>query len=749
MSVEEDFPMKPRAFFVALLLAVCFLLGANAVVAQESLKLDLETMNDPALFQAFSVPRTWWLDNNTAVLYDTRKPANERILERLDPSTGKRTPFLDQKKAAENFKQLFPEGKAPFLPPIPDAITDSGKYGFYLIGGDIFILDIPKAVLMRVTQTEEEEKSVQFSPDGNRLGFVRENDLYAYDIARGKELRLTYDGSETILNGTLSWVYWEEIFGRQDIAYWWSGDSRSIAYLQTDESGVSIQHYVDFEPWTPTVTTQRYPKVGEKNPSVRVGFVALDSYGTTWAGIAGGLYEYILRVDWLPDGRRAAVRTMNRLQTEVDLYFVDRMSGDANHILKETNEGWINLTDDFYFLKDGKHFIMASERDGYEHLYRFSMEGTLVNQITKGEWAIRSSGGGAFWIRRAVTGMDEKKGWIYFTALEKSPLEKHLYRIRVDGSGMKRLTQGDGTHSITMSPDCLYYFDRYSNISTPTSLVLSESNGSKKRTLAESDPAGFEKYDVRYAELVSIPARDGFPLPASVTKPKDFDPQKKYPVVISVYGGPSAPQVANAFQFGAIWENVLLNEGYISMKIDNRAATGISKKLENLLLHNSPGEVELNDLVDAVRWLKQQPGIDPDRFGITGWSGGGTNTILAMTRSEEFKAGIAGAGVTDFRFYDSKWGEAMMNTETENLEGYEHCSLMQYAKDLHGKLMIVHGTHDDNVHIQNTWRFVDELIKADKLFELMVYPNRKHGVGDRAGRTHLNRVTLDFWKRNL
>jgi dipeptidyl-peptidase-4 len=741
--------MIPSQRLHCLLVTVLCFLSFSSLLAQEKQKLTLETMNDPSLGQAFTTPRTWWLDDNTAIVYDARKPRAERQLERLDPRTGKRFPLFDQDKAAESFDSLFPEGEAPRFSPDSAKFSGSGIYGAYLIQGDIFLLDIPDASVTRVTETKEQENDLEFSPDGQKLAFVRGHDLYTYDIPKKKESRLTQDGNETILNGTLTWVYWEEIFDRRDIGYWWSPDSRSIAYLRTDESGVSLQHFVNISPWTPTVSTQRYPKVGQQNPEVRVGIVDVAAMKTTWVNIDPKTYEYVVRVDWLPESKRVCVRTMNRRQTEEDMYFVDRESGEAKFIEKEANDAWVNTSEDLYFLHDGQHFIRSSERDGYDHLYRFTMDGTLVNQITKGNWAIRSSGGGVFWLRRAVTGIDEKEGWIYFTALEKSPLEKHLYRIKMDGSDMKRLTDEDGTHSITMSPNARYYFDRYSTINTPPSLTLYEADGSKKLVLAESDLAGFKKYDVQFAELTHVPARDGFMLPVSITKPKDFDPSKKYPVIVSVYGGPSAPQVADAFPYGLAWNNVLLNNGFVLMTVDNRAATAISKKLENLLFERSPGEVELNDLVDAVRWMKQQPGIDPDRFGVTGWSGGGTNTLLAMTQSTEFKAGIDGAGVTDFRFYDTKWGEALMRTEKENLKGYEEHSLLKYAKDLHGKLLIVHGLHDDNVHIQNSWRFIDSLISANKLFELMVYPLRKHGVVDPPGRRHLYNTELDFWKRNL
>ncbi len=728
-------------------LLLCVL--AISVFAQEQPTLTLDNMNDPAFARSFQMPRTFWLSDNTALIYDPRIPDSIRTLERLDPKSGKRTPYLNRTKAAASFTALFPEGKAPRFNPMPASITTDGRHGLYLIGGDIFVLDIPKATAHRITETAEEEKNVQFSPDGLKLAFNRGTNLFAYDILQKKEHQLTSDGTKTLLNGTLSWVYWEEIFGRRDIGYWWSHDSKAIAYLQTDESEVSLQSIVDISPWTPTVSTQRYPKIGEKNPVVRVGITEVGSGSTVWAALDPNSFEYVIRVDWIPDNKRICVRTMNRLQTELDFHFVDRKSGAATFTTKDTDPGWLNMSDDLYFLKDGKHFLCSSERDGYAHLYRFTIDGMLVNQVTKGDWALTTSGGLPFWVQKAVVGIDEDAEWIYFTSLEKSSVEKHLYRIRLDGKKMERLSGGDGTHGINMSPDAKYYFDQFSNISTPPSLTLRDTRGKVAHVLATSDDSAFKKYGVQFAELLKVPARDGFLLPATITKPRDYDPNKKYPVVVKVYGGPSAPTVANAFDYGAVLDNVLGNNGYIVVKIDNRSSTAISKKLENLILNRVMGEIELNDLVDAVQWFKKLPYIDPNRFGITGWSGGGSYTILALSRSKEFKAGIAGAGVTDFRFYDTKWGEAAMKTEKENLKGMEENSLLKYAKDLTGRLMLVHGTHDDNVHIQNTWRYVNELIKAGKIFDLMVYPLRGHGVGDPAGRRHLNATMLDFWKRNL
>lgn len=721
---------------------------AQPVFAQALKKLTVDDVSNPALTRAFSTPTTWWLNDNTSYVLDTARPDSTRALERLDPRSGKRSVVLRYSDGVDELRRIYGEGTPPSLPKAPSSVSPDGRYCLYMIQNDIFLMDLRERKMERVTATEAKEQAVTFSPDGRKLAFVRNNDMFLYDIQTHSEKRLTTDGNDSTLNGKPSWVYWEEVFGRNDIAYWWSPDAQSIAYLHTDESGVSIQHYVDITPWTPTVTTQRYPKVGEKNPAVRVGIVDLTTLKTVRAGIEPQAYEYIVRVDWLPTSSQMCIRTMNRLQTELDFYLVERATGAARFIMKDVNAGWVNISDDLYFMKDGKHFITASERDGYAHLYRFTLDGKLVNQITKGNWALSSSAT-VYWVRRAIAGVDESNNLLYFTALEKASTERHLYRISFDGSGMTRLTKQDGSHFISMSPDTRYYFDRFSNVSTPPSLILYGTRSEQTVTIAPSSYAGLREYEFVTPELFTIPARDGFPLPASLLKPKELEAGKKYPVIVYVYGGPSAPTVANSFTSGLLWENVLVASGFLVLKIDNRAATGISKNLENLLLYRTPGDVELNDLVDGVRWMKQKPFVDPDRFGIYGWSGGGTNTLLAMTRSQEFKAGIAGAGVTDFRLYDTKWAEAMMKTEKENKEGYEAVSLMKFAKDLHGKLMLIHGTHDDNVHIQNTFQFIQELIKADKLFELAVYPLRGHGFHDAAARRHLNKTMLDFWKRNL
>ncbi|MCA1615411.1 MAG: S9 family peptidase [Acidobacteria bacterium] len=734
--------------FRLLLIAAAF--GATPARPQTSDGLTMEWIFGDEGRRVASLPAHAWLSDGSLLLYDGRRPQGERTFEVLDPATGARRAALDMAAAVASLNALLPDAGVGQSLGWPEAFDPAGRRALYVFTGDLFLLDLNSARFTRLTKTEAEEQSPGFSPDGRRLAFVRANDLYVAELDTQAETRVTRDGSETTLNGSLSWVYWEEIFGRRDIGYWWSPDSRALAYLQTDESAVGVSAFVDFRPDSaPRLIRQRYPKAGTPNPRVRVGITEVGRGATTWVSIADRPFEYVLRVKWLPDGRRVSVQTLTRAQHESGLYFAARDTGAASRILTETDAGWVNIHDDLHFLADGRHFLWASERDGFYHLYRYTLDGRLVNQVTRGPWALASSGAGVFWVRQAVVGIDETQGWVYFTAMERSPVERHLYRIKLDGSGMTRLSAEAGVHRISMPEGARFYLDSFSDIRTLPSLTLRRPDGARQLLLAAPRPELIARFDVQHPELLTIPAADGFPMPARLLKPKDFRPGRRYPVIIYVYGGPSAPSVANSWPGGGLLlDQLYLAEGYVLLTVDNRAATGVSKRLENTIVGKA-FEPETNDLLDAVRWLKAQPWVDGGRVGVWGWSGGGTMTLSLMTRSQEFKAGISGAPVTDWRYYDTKWAEALMGMPAENPEGYARASLVKRAGELHGRLLLVHGTYDDNVHPQNTQAFADALIQSGKLFEQMIYPMRKHGISDRAGVLHLNRTMLDFWKRNL
>jgi dipeptidyl-peptidase-4 len=729
-------------------LFISMFLAYGTLHAQEKKQITIDWIFGNGPREIVQIPSFNWLENGKAIIIDSRKPAAERTFELFDPATQTAHPILDISKALTSLKNIMGE-KAPQMLTNPDALSPMGDKAVYEFDNDIYLLYLNDAKFIRLTNNSTGEINIRFSPNGELIAYVRSNDIYSYDIKERKEKRLTFTGTETTLNGTLSWVYWEEIFGRSDIAYWWSDDSKAITYLSSDESKVSIDYFPDFKPATPNVIKQRYPKTGEPNPVVKAGIVEISNPKTKWINFGNFKYEYLIRIVWLPGSRQVSVQALNRAQDQVDLFFADRKTGNTKHILKETDPGWVNIHDDLYFLKNGKEFIWASERTGYAHLYRYSIEGKLLNAITSGEWAVASSGGSAYWVRSSISSIDETNGIVYFTGNEKSQFEKHLYSIKLDGTGLKRITKEEGVHLITFSPRGKYYLDNYSNIKTPPVLSLYKNDGTLVKILASYNADKLASFNLQRPEQFTIKARDGFPLPAEILKPSNFDPNKKYPLIVYVYGGPSAPQVNNAWRNSLYSDQVLIDNGYLVAIIDNRAATAVSKNLENLLLRNMGGTIELNDLVDGVRWFKQQSYIDSARVGVWGWSGGGTYTLNAMTHSKEFKAGIAVAAVTDWRFYDTRFGEIGMKTPQNNLDAYNRTSLLRSAKDLHGKLMIVHGTYDDNVHPQNAWAFIDELIKANIQYELQIYPMRKHGIADRPAKIHLYNTMLDFWKRNL
>ena len=695
-----------------------------------------------------AVHKYQWLEDNTAILFDTRLEKKERTFLKLDPQTQSELgPAVDREKALASLQEYLGKEDSTEYLEWPLSFDPYGNYAVYLYKKDIFLLDLAASEFRRLTQTETAEKAPRFSPDGSRLAFVRENDLYIYDLATNREKRLTSDGSDTILNGTVSWVYWEEIFGRRDIGYWWSEDSKALVFLQTDESAVTKMHYVDFKPAVPRLITQRYPKAGTDNPVVKVGLMEIDSPQIKWIKLEP--YEYICRVKWHQDNQWFSVQTMNRAQTELNLFYIDRNTGkNLGKVLTETDTGWVNINDDLYFLESG-NFLWQSERDGYAHLYQFNKNGSLVGQVTKGSWALRSSGG-PFWLRQSVVNIDEEHSQVYFTSLEKSSIERHLYRIGLDGSGLQRITREEGVHKVSFSPDGKYYFDTYSNINTLPALALYSRDGERLTVIAEPRPELLEELQLQTPELFTIPTIDGFLMPAQILKPKDFNPGKKYPLIFNIYGGPSAPTVFNRWQgLSLFFDNMLLNRGYLVVKFDHRSATAISKKLENRLLKMASGPREIVDIVDGIRWLKSQPYVDPNRVGIWGWSGGGSFTLNSMTNTREFKAGISVAPVTDWHYYDTKWAEFTMKRPQDNPEGYEKTSFVKTAKNLHGRLLLVHGTYDDNVHPQNSWHFIDELVKENIMFDMMFYPMRKHGIADDPAKIHLYNKMLEFWQEYL
>ncbi len=593
--------------------------------------------------------------------------------------------------------------------------------------------DLKTQAARTLVSGKEDIADPKISPDGQYVSFVRNHNLWLVSVADGKERAFTEGGTEDVRKGELDWVYPEEL--EITTAYWWAPDSSAIAYLQMDERKVAQYPLVDFSSPAGEAEEERYPPAGGGNPIVRV-FVAPVGGGEARAMDTGENTDiYIARVNWLTDARHLAIQRLNRKQTVLDLLIADVTSGQTRTALNETDQYWINVSNDLRFLKDGKRFLWSSERSGYRHLYLYDLEGKDLAQLTKGEWEVS-----------AVDAVDEAKGLVYFTGAAKSPLERHLYRVSFDGSAISRITVHNGTHNVNMAPDCAAFVDTYSDVTTPPRQDVARADGSLLRAMNENKVAELADYHLSTPQFLSVKAHDGTPLNAVMIKPPDFDASKKYPVLVYTYGGPHAQVVLNAWGGNtALWHQLMAQKGYIIFSLDNRGSAGRGHVFEESI-HYRLGAQELSDQLDGVAYLKSLPYVDAGRIGIWGWSYGGHMTLHAMFEAgPEFKAGFAGGPVTDWHFYDSIYTERYLGLLPEKEKEYRASSPIDKAAGLKGKLLIAHGTGDDNVHFANTLTLINELIELGKYVEVMPFPGRGHGVSDPPARKVLmNRVTQFF-----
>jgi len=577
----------------------------------------------------------------------------------------------------------------------------------------------------------------KISPDGRSLSFVRDHNVWLVNLADGKERAVTLGGTEEIRKGELDWVYPEEL----DIktAYWWAPDSSAIAYLEMDERKVSQYPLVDFSSPSGEAEMERYPTAGGANPIVRVFVASLNGGEPRAIDIGAETDIYVPRVNWLTDSKHLAIQRLNRPQTILDLLIADAGTGKTRTVLTESDPNWINVSDDLYFLKDGKRFLWSSERSGYRHLYLFDLERKQLAQLTKGEWEVTS-----------LDGVDEAKGLVYFTATEKSLLERHLYRVALDGTAFTSITKEAGTHAAIFSPNASAFYDTYSNTAAPQRQDLYRADGSRIAAINENRVAELADYHFSPMEFLTVQSHDGVALNASIIKPRDFSPQKKYPVLVYTYGGPHAQVVRNGWG-GAnfLWHQLMAQKGYIIFSLDNRGSAGRGHAFETPL-HFRMGAQELSDQRNGVRYLKSLPYVDANRIGIWGWSYGGHMTLHAMFEAgDDFKAGFAGGPVTDWRYYDSIYTERYLGLPQKNGKGYQDSSPVKYAAQLKGKLLIAHGTGDDNVHFANTLAVINDLIEAGKYVEILPFPGRGHGVSDPPARRVLMQRVTQFFLDNL
>lgn len=731
--------MKKNKLLLVLLLFVV----SSLARAQEKL-LTIDDIYDPDRRVQFGGKPTLgvrWLVDGTSYAQTRTGDDGQSGFYRIDAKTGKQTLFYDAAKlesalaaagiAADEAEKLAGQTAFEFNAAQTAAIIGANN--------DLYVYDFSTGAARRLTSDAAEETEAAFSPDGRMVSFVRGNNLFVVPAAGGRQTQLTTDGAEKFLNGVLDWVYEEELYGRGNKrGYWWSPDSTKIAFLRTDETPVRPFVIVNHQGVNQTIENEFYPKAGAPNPIVKLGVAEVKGGAPRFVDTSAYKPEdfLIVRVGWTPDSRAVIYQAQNREQTFLDMNAADA-SGKTTKLFSEKSPAWVEAIDNPAFLKDGS-MIWQSARSGYKHLYLYDKAGKQTRQITSGDWEVRD-----------FYGADEKNGFAYFSGTKNGYTAPQIYRIKFDGSGLQKISTGDGTHAASFNAAFTHFIDTYSDQTTPPQTRLYKADGSLERVINENKVDVLSQYKLSKPEFLKVKTRDGFEMEAMMIKPPNFDERKKYPVMEFTYSGPHAPQVRNAWGGATgMWYQMLAQNGYVIWVLDNRTASGKGVRSEYGLYKNF-GESELKDLEDGINYLKSLPYVDGSRIGLSGWSFGGYMTAYALTHSKSFKIGIAGGTVSDWSLYDSVYTERYMGTPQNNPEGYRKSSVSAAAKDLSGKLLLVHGAIDDNVHLQNTMQLVYELQKAGKQFDLMLYPTARHGVTNPVQVKHMRQMMTDFIIKNL
>jgi dipeptidyl-peptidase 4 len=586
------------------------------------------------------------------------------------------------------------------------------------------------------------------SPAGGYVAYVRDQNLYVYDLATKQEKALTTDGGGAIKNGMAEFVAQEEM--DRSTGYWWAPDGKHIAFARVDETPIKVTERFEIAADNVATFSQRYPTTGGPNVLVRLGVIDIKSGAVTWVDLGPEQDIYLARVNWLPDDKTLSLQRESRNQRKLDLLFADIDTGKTRVVLTESSNTWIDLNDELSFLKKSREFIWASSRDGYTHLYLYDYDGNLIRQLTAGKWVVDD------FRKRAVMGIDENTRTVYFTATEKSPTERHLYSTSLDTADplkVHRITQEEGVHGVAMSPNSHFYIDTVTSNNQPPQVSLHAADGSLTAWLLEN-PLDAQHPDAPYLADNSIPeigtltAADGQTLYYQIFKPLHFDPSKRYPAIVDVYGGPGVQRVLDNWH-GASFTQILTRAGYVVFALDNRGSASRGTAFQSPI-HRKLGEVEVADQVQGARWLGSQSFVDPKRIGVWGWSYGGYMTLNLMFKAPDvFRAGVSGAPVTDFALYDTHYTERYLDGPQDNAAGYAASSVLPYAKDLKGNLLVMHGMADDNVLFLNSTKLFRKLQDLNKPFDVMVYPGAKHGLMRQNDGRHGYTMIKRFFDENL
>jgi len=606
-----------------------------------------------------------------------------------------------------------------------------------------FVYDIKTKKLVKLSAGGKQSFAT-FSPDGTKIAFVRQNNLFMVDLNTMAERQITTDGKwNNIINGMCDWVYEEEFSFAK--AFFWSPDSRKIAFYTFDESKVPEYNMQMWGKLYPTDYRYKYPKAGEPNSAVSISVYNLVDTKTVKMDLGKETDLYIPRIRWTINTNVLSISRLNRYQNKMELIHADAFTGKTTTILIEESRTYVdveNFGDDLTYLADGKSFIMSSEKDGYKHLYQYDMSGREVRKITSGNWEVDN-----------FYGIDESTNTLYFTSTEIASIERHLYSISLDGKVKKKLSAERGMNSANFSPDFKYFILNNSASNSPLKVSLYRSANTQLIKVLEDNAdlrARLTGYNISPKEFTVIKTADGVELNSWMIKPTNFDPNKKYPLLMFVYGGPGSQQVLNQYD-GAnfYWYQILAQKGYIVACVDNRGTGGRGSEFKKCTYLNL-GKLEVHDQIEAAKYFGKLPFIDAALIGIQGWSYGGFMASNCLFQGADvFKAAIAVAPVTNWRYYDTVYTERFLRTPQENPSGYDDNSPVTHAKNLKGNFLLVHGTGDDNVHFQNAVALEDALIKNNKQFQLFYYPNKNHGIAGGNTRLHLYTMMTNFLEKNL
>jgi dipeptidyl-peptidase-4 len=743
---------RPIARFAVAIAALSAAAPAAAQQADSSLLTVSRIYGPPSDFTGESFGPARWLDGGAA--YTTLEKADGgsgRDMVRYDVERGTRQVLIPAVR-------FVPAGDTAALAVedyewSPDATqllvyTNSKPVWRQNTRGDYWVLPRAGGAIRKLGGPDAKPSTLmfaKFSPDGRQVGYVRENNLYVEDLASGTVTQLTRDGSREVINGTFDWVYEEEL-GLRD-GWRWSPDGRSIAYWQLVADSVRDFAMINnTDSLYSIVTPVQYPKAGESNSAARVGVVPAAGGETRWMALAGDpRNHYPARMEWAASSDEIVVQYLNRLQNTNRVLLGEAASGRVREVLVERDSGWVEVVDDMVWLDGGKRFTWVSERDGWQHVYVVSRDGKTVRPVTRGAFDVLD-----------VLAIDDKAGWVYYVASPERPAQRYLFRARLDGKGKaERLSPAGqaGTHVYDLAPNRRVAFHGYSKFGTPPTMQLVRLPDHRPiRTLVANDTLKRKVAALRRGpvEFTRVDVGDGVELDAWIMKPADFDSTRKYPILFHVYGGPGSQTVLDSWggqQY--LWHTMLTQKGYIVASVDNRG-TGARGRDWRRIIYGRLGVVETQDQAAAARALGRRPWIDSTRMAIWGWSYGGFMSLNGLFQAPDvYKAAVAVAPVTHWKYYDNIYTERYNGLPQQNARGYDAGSPLTYVDSLRGELLLVHGTGDDNVHLQNSEALVNALVKANKPFQYMTYPNRNHGIFGGTTRSHLFSLITRFLDERL